>query len=179
MWGAMVRALKKPEYYPPHNANLTTVGELLKANPKRVIVVFPECTTSNGNAILNFAPSLLTVPGDVKIFPMSLRYTPKDIMTPVPERYWGFLWGLLGQPTHSIRVRIAEAVFNTNGGVVAVDEKEMMDRETGDDGEVSGEEQVLLETVRESLARLGRVKRVKLGVKEKEGFVKALSKRKT
>lgn len=48
----------------------------------------------------------------------------------------------------------------------------------GDDGVVSEKEQQVLERVAEDLARLGRVKRVGLGVEEKVEFLKVWGRRK-
>lgn len=49
-----------------------------------------------------------------------------------------------------------------------------------EDGEtMTAAERRVLERVAEALARLGRVKRVGLGVKDKQGFVKAWTRQKT
>lgn len=48
----------------------------------------------------------------------------------------------------------------------------------GDGGIISEDEQKVLERVAEDLARLGRVKRVGLGVKDKVEFLKVWGKRK-
>jgi 1-acyl-sn-glycerol-3-phosphate acyltransferase len=156
-----------------------------------VIVVFPECTTTNGKGILPLSPSLLNVPSTTKIFPINLRYSPPDITTPVPGRYWSFLWNLLSQQTHCIRVRIAEAVYNTaKPGDVSSEKKDkylvnFLDLPEEDSDTSSGmkkrvvnaEEQKVLDQVGEALARLGRVKRVGLTVKDKAAFVGAWSKK--
>lgn len=199
LFGAILRALQKPQEYPSKNAKLTDLKTLVAEHPKRVIVVFPECTTTNGRGILPFSPSLLTAPPKTKIFPISLRYTPPDITTPVPGQYWPFLWNLLSQPTHCIRVRIAEVVYNTSKTKDSgADKKDkyltnFMDT-LGEDssmtsstdtlgsfneltGEVSEDERKVLDRVGEALARLGRVKRVGLTVKDKLAFVEAWSKR--
>lgn len=199
LFGAILRALSKPQEYPSKNAKLTDLKTLVAEHPKRIIVVFPECTTTNGRGILPFSPSLLTAPPKTKIFPISLRYTPPDITTPVPGQYWSFLWNLLSHPTHCIRVRIAEVVYNTSKSQDSVAEKKdkylsnFMDT-LGEDsgmasstdtlgsfndsaGEVSEEERKILDKVGEALARLGRVKRVGLTVKDKVAFIEAWSKR--
>lgn len=202
------------------------LATLTKQNPGRVIVVFPETTTSNGRGILKFSPSLLSASPSTKIYPVSLRYTPADIVTPVPG--WlevvRFIWRLNSQSTHCIRVRIGGALTlsspatnildtppaastrstskstststsspstasrRTTGGGGGFEanffdtlQTSPAEKVSGDDGTESGdgEESVteqdrrVLEAVAEALARLGRVKRVGLGAREKEGFVAA------
>lgn len=197
---AILRALSQPQEYPPADIKLTDLRTLAQQNPNRVIVVFPECTTTNGKGILPFSPSLLTLPSTTKIFPVNLRYTPPDVTTPVPGQYISFIWNVLSQPTHCIRVRIAEVVYNT-AKPTPIETAEKKDKyltnflETlGDDsamtsstetltslnenGEVNPEEKRILDKVGEALARLGRVKRVGLTVKDKIAFVEAWSKKK-
>lgn len=199
--GSILRALSKPQEHPPPKAKLVDLSTLVAEHPQRVIVVFPECTTTNGSGILPFSPSLLTLDSTTKIFPLNLRYTPRDITTPMPGAYVAFIWNLLSQPTHCIRVRIAEVVYNTARFYEALSPAEKKDRyltnflETlGEDGamtsstdtlgsvnsagDIGPEEQKVLDKVGEALARLGRVKRVGLTVRDKAAFVEAWSKRK-
>lgn len=199
LFGAILRALWKPEEHPPKNVKLTDLKTLIAEHPMRVIVVFPECTTTNGRGILPFSPSLLTTPPGTKIFPISLRYTPPDVTTPVPGQYWTFIWNLLSQPTHCIRVRIAEVVYNTSKSTEASEKKDrylsnFLDTLNDDSartsssdtltslneqpGEVNPEERRVLDKVGEALARLGRVKRVGLTTKDKAAFCEIWSKRK-
>jgi 1-acyl-sn-glycerol-3-phosphate acyltransferase len=183
----MLRAFLPPQQTPPPNAYLMDLETVLKRYKDRVIVVFPECTTSNGRGILPFSPSLLTAPLKTKVFPVHLRYTAPDITTPIPGSLFTFLWNLCSKPTHCIRIRIAEAVFNTSLAPKAStyktnyfdsltdDTASSADTLVGDDSEgptVMREEKAFLDKIGEALARLGRVKRVGLGVKEKEEFVK-------
>ncbi|OBT68329.1 hypothetical protein VE03_02299 [Pseudogymnoascus sp. 23342-1-I1] len=190
--GAMLRALSGPEEAPPAGVKLVDLGTLISENPDSIIVVFPECTTTNGKGILPLSPSLLDVPSTTKIFPINLRYSPPDITTPVPGRYWSFLWNLLSQQTHCIRVRIAEAVYNgaKPGDVCSEKKDKYLDNfldlpgdDTTDSSSgirkrgVNAEEQKVLDQVGEALARLGRVKRVGLTVKDKAAFVEAWSKK--
>jgi 1-acyl-sn-glycerol-3-phosphate acyltransferase len=196
--GAILRALSKPQEYPPNGAKMVHLATLIAENPQRCIVVFPECTTTNGRGILPFSPSLLTTPPGTKIFPVNLRYSPPDITTPYPGAYWSFIWNLLSQPTHCIRVRIAEVVYNTSKPEVVVEKKDkylanILDQLAEDsamtsstdtltslsdqNGEVNAEEKRILDKVGEALARLGRVKRVGLTVKDKLAFVDAWSRR--
>lgn len=84
------------------------LSELVAQNPSRVIVVFPEATTSNGRGVLRLSPSLLSASKTTSIFPVSLRYDPADVVTPIPG--WieavRFIWRLSSRSTHCIRVRI-------------------------------------------------------------------------
>ncbi len=188
LFQAILRAFKTPQVDPPRNADLTDLQTLLQRHPNQPVVVFPECTTTNGRGILHFSTSLLTASSKTKIFPVSLRYTPADITTPIPDRYLAFLWNLLSRPTHCIRVRIAESVYNTSHLSVIKGSSKFNPRDpTHEDttsstdillgseaGEgTSVEESKVLDKIAEALARLGRVKRVGLSVKDKAGFVKA------
>lgn len=190
LFGAILRALRAPQEYPPKGAKLTDLGTLVNEHPKRVIVVFPECTTTNGRGILPFSPGLLNVPATTKIFPLSLRYTPADITTPVPNTHMTFLWNLLSQTTHCVHVRVAEAIYNRSSSETAsadrpdrylqnvLDQLDDSLRPSSALEEVGGEEQKVLDRVAEALARLGRVKRVGLTVRDKAAFVEAWSKKK-
>ncbi|KAI9675449.1 MAG: hypothetical protein M1817_001354 [Caeruleum heppii] len=115
LWTAIMRAFRTPLVQPSLSAKMVDLRTLVRKHPNRIIVVFPECTTTNGRGILQFSPSLLSSPPGAKIFPISLRYSPSDITTPVPDSYGKFLWNLLSSPTHCIRVRIAECVYNAGG----------------------------------------------------------------
>lgn len=184
---AIFRAFANPLTRPAPGAKLVDVSTLVEKYPNRPIVVFPECTTTNSRAILPLSHSLLGVPSRIKIFPVSLRYTPVDVVTPLPGSYISFLWTLLSKPTHCIRVRIAECVMS---GRSAIDTPPARSTRTSTyhtnyldtlgegavEGEMTASEKALLDQVGESLARLGRVKRVGLGVREKQDFVRMWSK---
>lgn len=189
----MLRAFLPPQMTPHPHARLMDLETVLSRYPNRVIVVFPECTTSNGRGILPFSPSLLTAPPEVKVFPVHLRYTAPDITTPIPGSFFTFLWNLCSKPTHCIRIRIAEAVFNTSLRQQSVssgkastfmtnyfdsltdETASSADTLVGDasEGPATREEKAFLDKIGEALARLGRVKRVALGVREKQEFVKS------
>lgn len=152
-------------------------------------MVFPECTTTNGRGVLPLSRSLVAVPPQTKIYPVSVRYTPADVTTPIPGSYFTFLWNLLSKPTHCIRVRIAECVTNsksTSTSTSATNHSDTIDGATssstdtllGDDtnSDLTREDKAVLDYVGEALARLGRIKRVGLGVQEKQEFVKMWTK---
>jgi 1-acyl-sn-glycerol-3-phosphate acyltransferase len=186
LFQAILRAFAAPQVRPSPGARLVDIASLLKQNPGRPIVTFPECTTTNGRGVLPLSYSLLGVPAKAKIFPVSLRYTPGDVVTPLPGSYLSFLWRLLSRPTHCIRVRIAECVVR--GEVSAADKAGAGARqpsydtnyfdvlEQSDGGALAPGEKALLDQVGDALARLGRVKRVGLGVKEKQDFLRSWTK---
>ncbi|POS84660.1 hypothetical protein EPUL_006790 [Erysiphe pulchra] len=190
---AISRALAKPEEYPPKDAKMTDIKTVIASNQNRAVVVFPECTTSNGLGILPLCPSLLTLSEETKIFPVHLRYTPSNITTPIPWLYFSFLWNLLSTPAHSIRVRIGQAIYNKTPTEkysalnVTTTSSDLLPRKIGevkitenmsDCTENSSrikslKEKNVLDNVGESLAVLGRVPRVGLTVKDKIKFIEA------
>lgn len=197
LWQAMLNAL----CLSPSSRNqlpdeqLVDLATLCETHPRRCIAVFPECTTTNGRGVLPFSPSLLTVPPTTKIFPVSLRYTPADITTPVPGYYFAFLWNLCSRPTHTIRVRIAEPTYNTSRSNISIDGKrngyearsqddtESSSDDDSDEGShpglrVSSRELAVLDRIAEALARLGRSKRVGLGFDAKCKFVQQYNRKK-
>lgn len=189
----MYRSFIQPQIEPSPNAKLVELSTIIEKNPDRIVAVFPECTTTNGRGILPFSPSLLSIGKRTRVFPLSLRYDTADITTPLPGTYLKFLWNLCSKPTHCIRVRIAESVFNTSlidvdratkrtsyttnfFDTLQDDRASSADTLVGDNPEPSREEQVFLDKIAEALARLGRVKRVGLGPKDKIEFIKSWTK---
>lgn len=189
LFRAILRAFAKPLVNPPANARMVDVSTLLKNYPNRPLVMFPECTTTNGRGILPLSRSIVSVPPSTKIFPLSLRYTPVDVVTPLPGTYLSFFWTLLSGPTHCIRVRIAEYVSVRSAtvpcdmdgsGVLSARQSinvELAEVNNGaNEPDLTPAEKAVLDYVGESLARLGRVKRVGLGVKEKQDFLRLWTK---
>lgn len=187
LFQAILQAFRHPQIDPPSSVDLIDLQTLLGRYPNQIVVVFPECTTTNGRGILPFSASLLTAPTKTNIFPISLRYTPADITTPIPNTYLAFLWNLLSRPTHCIRVRIAESVHNTSfpSALKSSNKQNFLDpiqddtasstdilRELDEGEGISLDERKMLDKIAEALARLGRVKRVGLTIKDKAGFVK-------
>ncbi|KAK2597424.1 Lysophosphatidic acid:oleoyl-CoA acyltransferase 1 [Conoideocrella luteorostrata] len=183
LFGAIMQALGPVRTAPPPDAKLVHLEDLLEEYPDRVIAVFPECGTSNGKAVLSFSPSILETPVDVPMFPVSIRYTPSDVTTPVPGRWFGFLWNLLSRPTSCIRVRVAERQMNTavakTNGAHASDRSSELKRRKDGSSDILAEEQRVLDRMGEALARLSRVKRVGLSMKEKVAFVQAYNGKKS
>ncbi|KAB8069763.1 hypothetical protein BDV29DRAFT_182186 [Aspergillus leporis] len=191
LFQAILRSFAAPQVSPPAKARLVDIATLAQKYPGRPIVTFPECTATNARGILPPSPSLLSVAPKTKIFPVSLKYTPADVVTPLPGSYLSFLWMLLSKPTHCIRVRIAECVVkSTDGEGASATRKSTYDTNYLDtldtdsaygsldteDAELTRAEKALLDTVADSLARLGRVKRVGLGVQDKKNFVRMWTK---
>ncbi|KAF2657256.1 hypothetical protein K491DRAFT_691274 [Lophiostoma macrostomum CBS 122681] len=206
LFRAILLAFSSPTVSPSNPSALVTLKALHAKYPDAIICVFPECTTTNGRGILPFSPSLLTADPKTKIFPVNVRYTPGDVTTPVPGNYISWFWKLLSKPTHTMRVRIAHRIFNNpsldtpsssifnNQDGVRVDELDMgydtnifnsphmrngikQGNAEKEGSRVSADEQKVLDRVGEDLARLGRVKRVGLGVQEKISFLKVWSSR--
>ncbi|RYP05862.1 hypothetical protein DL765_009703 [Monosporascus sp. GIB2] len=175
LFRAIMLALSPPVCEPSSTAKLTTLRALVEQNPHRIIAVFPEMSTTNGKGILPLSPSLCSAPANAKIFPISMRYTPPDITTPVPGAYASFLWNLLSRPTHCIRVRIAEGITRASPGLEGVVDgiaaEEASDGEHGRD--LTPEEKRVIDHVGETLARLARNKRVGLSLRDKAAFVEA------
>ena len=172
---------------------LTTLAKLSKANPSRIIAVFPEGTASNGRSILRLTPSLLSASPTTKIFPVSIRYTPQDIVTPIPGWFESlrFLWRLFGKSSHTIRTRIGTYVVNKSATASPTlpnrsgkrnyesnffDTLDSSTSDGNDDDNLSEKQREVLDAVADTLARLGRVKRVSLGIVEKSTFVQAWQK---
>ena len=189
---ATLRAFSRPRLEPPPNATMLDLQSIVQKNPDRIVVVFPECTTTNGKGILPLSPSLLSLGPRTKVFPLSMRYTPADITTPIPGKFLTFLWVFHSKPSHCIKVRIADSLFNASQIQIdratsasgyntnffdtpQDDASSSVDTLAGDESEPSREDQVFLDKVGEALARLGRSKRVGLGVKEKVEFVRIWS----
>lgn len=173
----------------------TDLAQLVAQNPQRVIVVFPESTTSNGRGVLRLSPSLLSAPKTTPIYPVSLRYTPADVVTPIPgwTESLRFLWKLCSRQTHCIRVRVGlpmtlaqqQKAAEQDAGREASrgrDPQKKYDTNffdsfqssESDDAEgLKPADRRSLDLVAESLSRLGRAKTLGLGVEEKIRFIDA------
>jgi hypothetical protein len=177
--GAIFLALAPVRLEPPDRKALTTLRKLREDHPHRVVTVFPECSTTNGKGLLPLSTSLLSAAADAKIFPISLRYTPQDITTPIPGTYFSFFWNLLSWPTHCIRVRIAEPVTSKSelsDGLGRVYQETEEEQHDGDQEPTTPEGRKLLDHIAETLARLARNKRVGLTLRDKTAFVDAWTK---
>jgi 1-acylglycerol-3-phosphate O-acyltransferase len=95
---------------PPSDATLIDLKALLARHPERAIVVFLEYATTKGKGMAPHISSFLTVTTTASVFPISIWYTPQDVVTQIPGAYLMFLWNLLSRPVHRIRVHIAEDI---------------------------------------------------------------------
>lgn len=175
-------------------SSLVSLEKLSAQYPNRIIAVFPEGTTSNGRGILRFTPSLLSASTKTRIFPVSIRYAPQDVVTPLPGIFEAvrFLWRLTSQQTHTIKTRIGTAVvkpptIKSSAMSHSLPKRGSKSKYEGnffdtlddstpppyDEDNLTEAERQILDAVADTLARLGRVKRVSLGVDEKATFVKA------
>ncbi|KXS98799.1 hypothetical protein AC578_2063 [Pseudocercospora eumusae] len=184
--------------FPGPESDLVDLADLSRTNPSRIIIVFPETTTSNGRGVLRLSPSLLSAGRDTRVTPISLKYTPSDVVTPIPG--WieapRFLWKLCSRQTHCIRVRVGHALTMTEAQ--KAQSSELASREArgrqqknvydtnffdslqskenekmSDVAQPTEAEQRALDLIAEELSRLGRVKTLGLGLEEKIQFVNA------
>lgn len=190
---AVLRAFMPPTLTPSNSANLVQLSDLIARYSNTCIVVFPECTTTNGRAILTLSSKAVSVPSDIHIFPINIRYTPARVLTPVPYAYTSFLWKLLSNPKHCIRVRLAASMSSPNVCHSEEKERTMQPPTKGNTNrsqlklsginikEIAGhstskaEAEKFSTELADTLARLGRVPRVALSVKDKEEFYRLWS----
>lgn len=77
-----------------------TLQELFESaeSQSKVLIIFPEGTTSNGRGLLPFNNEIRfeTLPSQAKIFPTALKYDPPEISSPLPTNSvsWFFLKAL-------------------------------------------------------------------------------------
>lgn len=179
LFTGLIRAFSPPRRAPPKGVQLVSLQKLQQDHPHRFIALFPEGTPTNGRGILRFTPSINAIDKRTPIFPVSLRYTAPDITTPIPRSYLTFLWYWLGTTGHCIRVRIGEKVFNSEDGESGSSDDgsdaASGTEDEGTSGGTGGADEVVMSKVArscsDSLARLGRVKVLNLGIQEKVGFV--------
>ncbi|KAL5606852.1 hypothetical protein BROUX41_003229 [Berkeleyomyces rouxiae] len=164
--GAVRRALSPVVLSPPDEAALVDIADLQRKYRNRIILVFPECSTTNGTAILPLSPSIVSSKESSRIFPVSLRYLPNDVTTPVPGTWGSFLFHLLSHSSIRIHVRMAEAVINIVPG------------EKSNQGPIAYDEEEVISKVCDALSRLGRSAKVGLTLEDKQAFTKAWSSRK-
>lgn len=106
---ALLLPFAHPLSEPPPKSGLKDVSQVMLDHPKQPVVIFPECTTTNGKGVLRLCGSILTAPANSPIVPVSIRYTPGHVVTPIPGDYTGFLWRLLTMPFFYIRLRTGNA----------------------------------------------------------------------
>ena len=120
-----------------------SLKDVCRAYRSRFVAVFPEITPSNGNGILYPSPSIQGAPLNASIFPVSIKVSPPDITTPTGSSFI-FLWRATSFFKHELRVKVAAEPERVDQGV---------------------------EAITDSLARISRLKRLRLGAVEKEKFL--------
>ncbi|BFZ57722.1 Lysophosphatidic acid:oleoyl-CoA acyltransferase 1 [Savitreella phatthalungensis] len=79
-------------------ASLEAIGRKYRG---RVLVTFPEATTTNNRGILAFTPTNIQ-----EAYVTSIKYTnPPSTTTPIPASYAHFIWALTSVPSHELRIR--------------------------------------------------------------------------
>ncbi|KAG8934231.1 hypothetical protein FRC01_004311 [Tulasnella sp. 417] len=161
---------------PPRKGDATPLSlEQIREKAGRPVVVFPECTTSNGRAVLRFADVFSNVPVPVKafrVFVMCVRYDPptpaepslshsiptSPVPNPIPH-----LYTLLSSPTLSRTMSIrllAPSDSPSSQGFIASDFL------------APGSKDQLGEACAQLIAQLGKFKRTTvLGWEEKTAFL--------
>lgn len=74
----------------------------------KVLVVFPEGTTSNGRGLLPI--SEVPIPKDCKVFPTALKYEPQELTTPLPCNSFLWLYQCISNFHISAYIRFSRAV---------------------------------------------------------------------
>ncbi|CAE6486569.1 unnamed protein product [Rhizoctonia solani] len=98
---------------PPYGSStstITTTIEDIRAQSDRPLVVFPECTTSNGRALIRFADVFIAGKGKhikhpvkgFKMYIMCARYDPPTPTTPSPTHSIPSQLGSFPNPAHHI-----------------------------------------------------------------------------
>ncbi|PPQ92351.1 hypothetical protein CVT25_008701 [Psilocybe cyanescens] len=146
--------------------------EEIRQNASKPVVVFPECTTSNGRGLLRFADVFRqTVPvKKYQVFVVSIRYDPPTDLAPtlthtIPSR-------ILNPLLHIFSLGAALSFSQMSIRVLAPSESPssqlFMAHEVLSD--YTGEDQ-LSETCGHLIAQMGKLKRIGLGWEEKSNFL--------
>lgn len=78
-----------------------SLNDLRGRYPDRIIILFPECTTSNNRGILAFCPLMVD-----EAFVMSIKYNnPPYLSTPLPGHLAQFIWSLTSVWQHGCRLK--------------------------------------------------------------------------
>ncbi|CAI4212930.1 unnamed protein product [Parascedosporium putredinis] len=108
-----------PPSPPPPSSAAPTSPPSSRPTPIALLPSFPSARQPTARASCPRAP-VSSTSSRTHIFPVSIRYTPADVTTPVPGRWISFLWNLLSQTTICIRVRIAESIHNDSPEIALV-----------------------------------------------------------
>ncbi|KAI0677448.1 hypothetical protein C8Q78DRAFT_960228 [Trametes maxima] len=148
--------------------------EAIRSKADRPVVVFPECTTSNGRALLRFAE----VFGDVKlpvlkykVFVMCVRYDPPTAFAPSLSH--SIAAGFLNPLVHLYRLASTLAPLTVSIRLLAPSEAPSSGAFLLSEFLAGGTyPDALAESCAALMAQIGRVKRVGLGWEDKAAFLK-------
>ncbi|KAG9127684.1 hypothetical protein FRC07_010909 [Ceratobasidium sp. 392] len=181
-------------YVPPYGSSSSTITatiEDIRAKADRPLVVFPECTTSNGRALLRFADVFVAGKGKhikhpvkgFKLYIMCARYDPPTSSTPtathsIPSQSTtlpnplSHLLTLLFAPTltQSLSIRLLAPSESPSSGSFMASEVIL-------DGGVAPVDEIS-EACAVLMAQLAKVKRVGMGWEDKAAFLEFYRKRK-
>ncbi|KAG8746397.1 hypothetical protein FRC10_005108 [Ceratobasidium sp. 414] len=182
-------------HVPPYGSSsstITTTIEDIRARADRPLVVFPECTTSNGRALLRFADVFIAGEGKhikhpvkgFKLYVMCARYDPPMSRVPsathsIPSQSTAFpnplphLFTLLFAPTliQSLSIRLLAPSDSPSSGSFMASEI-ILDSGVAPADEISEACAVLM-------AQLAKIKRVGMGWEDKAAFLEFYRKRKS
>jgi hypothetical protein len=149
-----------------------TTLEEIRRTASRPIVVFPECTTSNGRGLLRFANVFhQNVPvKKYQVFILCVRYDPPTILSPtlsysIPSNMFNPLSHMfcLGMSLSSAQMSIRLLKPSESPGSQLFISSEILSDYTGEDQ--------LSETCAVLIAHLGKLKRTRMGWEEKSSFL--------
>jgi len=171
---SLVSMLRATGQVPPYNTNtsLSTLEEIRHA-ADRPIVVFPECTTSNGRGILRFSDVFKGYDVPVKgfqVFVMCVRYDPPTNLSPslshsISSKYLSpiphLLKLIISLPPQPLSIRLLSPSESPSSQLFVA--SEVVFQENGQD--------VLSEACAMLIARIGKMKRTGMGWEDKVAFL--------
>ncbi|KAF9482493.1 hypothetical protein BDN70DRAFT_875059 [Pholiota conissans] len=156
---------------PAPNSQTSTLEEI-RRNASGPVVVFPECTTSNGRGLLRFAEVFRqNVPvNGYQVFVMSVRYDPPGVVAPtlthtIPSNSWNPLTHLfwLSTSLSATEISIRLLAPSESPGNQLFFASEILSDYAGDDQ--------LSETCATLIAQMGKLKRTGMGWEDKSNFL--------
>ncbi|KAG8703549.1 hypothetical protein FRC08_002766 [Ceratobasidium sp. 394] len=192
---SFLEVIRATGHVPPYgspSSTITTTIEDIRAQADRPLVVFPECTTSNGRALLRFADVFIAGKGKhikhpvkgFKLYVMCARYDPPTPSAPtathsIPSRSTTLpnpvphLFTLLFAPTliQPLSIRLLAPSDSPSSGSFMASEV-ILDGGVAPTDEISEACAVLM-------AQIAKIKRVGMGWEDKAAFLEFYRKRKS
>ena len=111
LFGAMISSFRLQ-----HTRKGYQLTDYVRGHSDRVIIIFPEATTSNNRGILAFCPIMVE-----RAYVLSIKYNnPPYLATPIPGRFWHFMWALLSLPIHVCRLKgSSKAIDKDHAGTLS------------------------------------------------------------